>query len=103
VEEKQALFKIYSEHVTAISQESGFSESLPEEVREKLKTLALEFEKIQQKNRRKLELLTRTGQHIVNCIVEAARNAKGYVPHYGRTGTVYDGSNAAPVAMNQEV
>lgn len=103
VEEKQALFKLYEDQIAAIATDPGFAASLSEEVNGRLKDLALQFEAAMSTNRRKLEILTKSSQHIVNRIVEAAKDAAGQVPRYGRAGTVNHAGMAAPVAMNQEV
>lgn len=103
VEEKQALFKLYEDQISAIADQPGFANALPEEISNRLKDLALDFESAMQVNRRKLEILTRSSQHIVNRIVEAAKGAAGQVPRYGRAGTVNHEGMAAPIAMNQEV
>jgi flagellar biosynthesis/type III secretory pathway chaperone len=104
VEEKQALFKLYDDHLSAIAGEPGFAEALDDEMNDRLKDLAQRLETAIGTNRRKLEILTRSSQHIVNRIVEAAKNAAGRVSNYGRGGSVVtDGRAAAPVAMNQEI
>lgn len=103
VEEKQALFKLYEDHIAALSQDPGFAAALDDDLRQQLTALAETFETAMEKNRRKLELMTRSSQHIVNRIVEAAKDAAGQVPGYSRGGNAYQGRAAAPVAMNQEV
>lgn len=103
VEEKQALFKLYEDQIAAIAQEPNFAASLPDEINDRLKDLAYAFDDAMKVNRRKLEILTKSSQHIVDRIVEAAKSAAGQVPRYGRQGTVTEGRAAAPVAMNQEV
>jgi len=103
VEEKQALFKLYNDQIAAIAQDRTFLADLPEDLNERLKDLALAFEKTMAKNRRKLDILTRSSQQIVDRIVEAAKKAAGHVPHYGSAGRVANANAAAPVAMNQEV
>ena len=103
VEEKQALFKLYEDQIAAIAQEPNFAASLPDEINDRLKDLAYAFDDAMKVNRRKLEILTKSSQHSVDRIVEAAKSAAGQVPRYGRQGTVTEGRAAAPVAMNQEV
>lgn len=104
VDEKQALFKLYDDHLAAIAQEPAFAEALDDATNARLKDLARQLESAIEANRRKLEILTRSSQHIVNRIVEAAKKAAGRVSNYGRQGTVVtDGRAAAPVAMNQEI
>lgn len=103
VQEKQALFKLYDDQLEALAKSGGFGEALPEDIKAKLGDLALAFETAVSENRRKLEILTKSSQHIVNRIVDAAKKAAGNVPHYGASGTVYGGRKAAPVAMNAEV
>lgn len=103
VEEKQALFKLYNDQLEALSKEGGFGAALPEDLKATLGDLALSFEAAVVQNRRKLEVLTKSSQHIVNRIVEAAKKAAGNVPHYGAKGAVYNGGKAAPVAMNREI
>ncbi|MEQ8442038.1 MAG: hypothetical protein RIM33_08335 [Alphaproteobacteria bacterium] len=103
VEEKQALFKLYNDQIAEIATDSSFLGDLPDDIRDQLKQLAEAFEKTMAKNRRKLEILTRSSQQIVDCIVDAAKKAAGHVPHYGRAGSVAKEGAAAPVAMNQEI
>ena len=103
VEEKQALFKLYDDQMAALAADGGFGSALPEDLKATLSDLALAFDAAVKENRRKLEVLTKSSQHIVNRIVEAAKKAAGNVPHYGARGTVYGGRKAAPVAMNAEV
>ncbi len=102
VEEKQALFKHYNDHIAAISQNPGFSGAIPVDLRERLRDLAESFDDLMKVNRRRLEILTKSSQHIVNRIVEAAKDAAGQVPNYSRQGGVNQSRKAAPVALNQE-
>lgn len=103
VEEKQALFKLYEDQIAAIAKEPDFAASLPDDLNDRLKELAYAFDDAMKINRRKLEILTKSSQHIVNRIIEAAKSAAGQVPRYGREGTVTESRAAAPVAMNQEI
>lgn len=103
IEEKQALFKLYTEQVGAIAEDPGFAASLPEELRESLTGMATKLDAAMAANKRRLELLTNASKHIVNRITEAAREAAGRVPQYGRGGSMTDPRSAAPVAMNQEI
>jgi flagellar biosynthesis/type III secretory pathway chaperone len=103
VAEKQALFKHYQDHIEAISQDPGFSAALPDELRAQLQSLAETFEALMAVNKRKLEILTKSSQHVVDRIIEAAKQAAGEVPGYGSKGTAYNGRAAAPIAMNQEI
>lgn len=104
VEEKKALFKLYDDHLAAIAEEPGFADALDDALNARLKDLAQRLETAMGDNKRKLEILTRSSQHIVNRIVEAAKKAAGRVSNYGRQGTVItDGRAAAPVAMNREI
>ncbi|MAO90404.1 MAG: hypothetical protein CMM78_05395 [Rhodospirillaceae bacterium] len=103
VEEKQALFKHYNDHVEAISQDPGFAVALSDDLRTQLQTLAETFEALMTINRRKLEILTKSSQHVVNRIIEAAKQAAGDIPGYGRQGAISNGRAAAPIAMNREI
>ena len=103
VEEKQALFKHYNDHVEAISQDPGFAVALSDDLRTQLQTLAETFEALMTINRRKLEILTKSSQHVVNRIVDAAKQAAGDIPGYGRQGAISNGRAAAPIAMNREI
>ena len=103
VKEKQALFKLYEDQMTAVAAEGDFGAKLPDELRERLKALAMEFDTVMKLNRRRLELLTKSSQMIVDRIIDAARSAAGQVPRYERSGGVKHGSHAAPIAMNQEI
>lgn len=103
VDEKQALFKLYNDQMAALAKDGDFASALPEDLREKLTILALGFEEAVKENRRKLEILSKSSQHIVNRIIDAAKKAAGNVSHYGASGTVYARRKAAPIAMNAEV
>lgn len=103
VEEKQALFKLYEDHMKVIAEQPDFATSLPEELKTRLTSVAETFEAAVAKNRRRLELLQKSSQQIVGRIVEAAKEAAGAVPHYSRSGGAYQATNAAPVAMNREI
>ena len=103
VEEKLALFRLYDEELNALAQDPDFAAALPEDVHARLTKLAETFEETMCKNRRRLELMVRSSRHIVNRIVEAAKEATGQTPRYGRGGTVAESRAAAPVVTNQKV
>jgi flagellar biosynthesis/type III secretory pathway chaperone len=103
IEEKQALFKLYTDQVGEIARDQGFASALPEDLRDRLTDMANALDDAMKRNKRRLELLTNASKHIVDRITEAARDAAGRVPQYGRAGKLTAYEAAAPVAMNKEV
>lgn len=101
VDEKRALFRMYDEHMIAISKDPGFAASLGPDIKEELRAASLRFEEVARANEKRLGALVNASRQIVSRITEAAKRAAGHIEGYARDGETRGMGKAAPIAVNR--